>query len=128
MRQFFPLLMSDSFDPDDEQDETVPVAVLIAPNGMRVQTLDFFLDPKEIIVGKTAISFDGWIFRLDEGLTKSNLAWFIQQTLHLTESMGEDRAMAILDGIEKTITRFSQQASADSARAEQPFTGHLPRK
>ena len=87
-----------------EPDENGAAVWLIAPNGMRVLTTDFFPCPEEIIVGPTGISFDGWVMRLDRGLTESSMAWLIRQTMHLSDSIGEDRTMAILDHIEASLS------------------------
>ena len=115
--------MSDSVDPEDEESEAVPVAVLIAPNGMRIQTQDFFENPREIIVGRCGVSFDGWVFRLDEDLTKSSLAWLIQQTALLGDAIGEERALAIVDAAESLY----QKLNAVPPDSEEEFPSNHPR-
>ena len=77
-----------------------PVVCLIAPNGMRVETSDFFDCPEEIIVTKQGVSFDGWVLRTDEALTDAALAWIIQQATLMSDNDNEDRALAMLDAIE----------------------------
>ena len=85
--------------------ETAPPEVtLISPDGPTVRTSDYFECPKEIIIGRNWVSFDGWVFRPDRGMiSKSEIAWTGHQIALISKTQGKERATAICDAVEKML-------------------------
>jgi len=95
--------------------ETAPPEVtLISPDGLTVRTSDYFECPKEIIIGRNGVSFDGWVFRLDRGMiNESEMAWIGHQITLINKTQGSERATAICDALEKMV--MSPTGSADDS-------------
>ena len=80
-----------------------PEITLISPEGKPVRRSEFFECPEVVIIGKNGVSFDGWVFRTDGEIVKSDIAWLAHQIALIQNAHGAERAESLGSALDRLI-------------------------
>jgi len=77
---------------------------LISPEGKPVRRSEYFECAEVIIIGRNGVSFDGWVFRTDGEIGKSDIAWLAHQIALIHTTQGAERAEVLGTALERLIS------------------------